>query len=328
MPLDLLVCDLLPLPRSPENPIRLPAIERWLARADSSRSKPSNAVGWLAHAFGQPSPAPVAAVALVGEGASAGGAWLRADPVHLRVEQDAVLLHDPAVLDLDDAEAEALVSTLNDHFRGDALEFSAKAPDRWYVSLPVEESPTTVTLDDALGRNVFGMLPRGGGRINWPSALTEVQMLFAAHDVNRRRESEGRPLVNSVWFWGAGVAAAVARPYARVHTNEPYARGLAMLSGADAAAVPAAIDELGDGRESVLVVLDGLTAPRRSGDQRAWQALARSIDTRWFSAMPEALARFRRVRVLLPTGGDTLVATLTPGARWRWWRTAKPLANA
>ena len=33
-------------------------------------------------------------------------------------------------------------------------------------------------LDAALGRNIFGLLPQGSGRINWRSAITEVQMLL------------------------------------------------------------------------------------------------------------------------------------------------------
>jgi hypothetical protein len=31
------------------------------------------------------------------------------------------------------------------------------------------------------------------------------------------------------------------------------------------------------------------------------------------------------VRIILPAGGDTLVASLGAASRWRWYRTRKPL---
>ena len=40
-----------------------------------------------------------------------------------------------------------------------------------------------------------------------------------------------------------------------------------------------------------------------------------------------AIERFDAVRLILPADRDTRVATLTPAARWRWFRSRKPLAT-
>lgn len=330
MPLDLLVPDLLSSPESRAllSALRLPALERWVARADVARRPEKSVVALLASAFALPSPPPVAAIALAAEREPREGGWIRADPVHLRIEQDAVALHDPAVLDITRAEADSLLAALQALFAPDGLEFHAPSPERWYVRVPQGEMPRTVPLDEAIGRNVFGMLPRGTGRINWPSALTESQMLFAGHAVNSRREARGLLPINSVWFWGEGTAPAeLAAPYALVYSDDPFARGLGRLSGTRVAPKPRCISEVDAVRatESALVLLDPLTAPLRRGEADTWRATAEGLDDDWFVELGAAVDRFEAVRIILPAGDDTLVASVGASSRWRWYRTRKPL---
>jgi hypothetical protein len=330
VPLDLLVPDLLSSPecRALLSRKRLPALERWLARGDLVRRPEEGLVELLASAFALPSPPPVAAIALAADHEPCEGGWIRADPVHLRVEQDAVRLHDPATLDITREEADRLIARLQELFASDGLEFQAPSPQRWYVRVPEGEMPRTVPLDEAIGRNVFGMLPRGEGRINWASALTETQMLFCGHEVNEQREAEGRAAINSVWFWGEGTAPAeVASPYAVVYGDDPFVRGLGRLSGTRVAPRPRSLAEVDAVRESdsVLVVLDDLTAPLRRGEAGAWLATADRLDDDWFVDLGSAVDRFEAVRIILPAGTDTLVARIGAASRWRWYRTRKPL---
>ena len=101
MPLDLLVSDLLLPPDAPAamRALRLPALEKWLARADLESVPARGAAAWLAAEYALPSPPAVAAISLAGEGEAAAGAWMRADPVHLRIDHDYLKLHDASVLD-------------------------------------------------------------------------------------------------------------------------------------------------------------------------------------------------------------------------------------
>ncbi|HEX6635057.1 MAG TPA: hypothetical protein VF038_13885 [Usitatibacter sp.] len=332
MPLDLLVPDLLPPPDAPEalREARLPALERWLVRADLERSNAVGAERWLAERFGLASPAPYAAIALAGEEAPRPGAWLRADPVHLRIERDSVVVHDASVLDLDRDEARALAASLQAHFAADGLRFHAPAADRWYVEVPEGELPSTVALEDVRGRDAFGRLPQGGGRINWHSAITEAQMVLASHAVNARREETGMPAVNGVWFWGEGrTPDPLEARYALVKAAGPFARGLARLSGAEVQAPPASLEDVDlvpEGR-SALVVLDDLVAPLHRVDLAAWKRAADALDERWFQDLGRAIERFGSVRLVLPRANDTLVAHLGPAARRRWLRRRKPLAS-
>jgi len=326
MPLDLLIPDLLLPEDAPARlrKARLPHAEKWLARGRPAREPGADASRWIARQYAIVEPVPVAAIARLGEGRDAQGQWLRADPVHLRVENDGLVLHHPAALSLSLEEAHALAGSLATQFRADGLEFDVVATERWYVRYP-GAAPLTVPLGDAFGRNIFGLLPKGGGDVSWANLLTEAQMVLSGHAVNEGRE----PAVNSVWFWGEGPApASLPHRYDAIHADDPFARGVARLSGARMEPRAERLRNVtGNAGESVLAVVDTLVRALRGGDADAWLAAAAALDSDWFAGLGDAIARFGTVRLVLPGDRTTHVSTLTASARWRWFRARKPIAT-
>jgi hypothetical protein len=330
MPLTLLVPHLLPPADAPGEmrALRLRALEAWLARADPAR-RPGAGSDWLLQQWGLGADAPVAALTLAADGGPHDGAWLRADPVHQRIDRNALVLHDAEVLALADEEVEAALSALNGFFAADGLEFVAPRADRWYVRVPPDEVPRTVPLEQAVGRNPFGMIPEGGRALRWPSIFSETQMLLAALPLNAEREAAGRPALNALWFWGGGTLPRhLPRPFDYVATGDPLARALALASGCAVQGVPDRLARL-PARESAdcLVVLDALRGPFRRGDAAAWIAAARELERDWFSALGAAASTFGTVRLVLPTERDTAVFEATPRSRWRLLRRARPFAS-
>jgi hypothetical protein len=328
MPLDLLVPRLLPPADAPPEMtgVRLPALERWLAAAERSQHPASSPYAWLASEFGIAVPAPVASIALAAEGGPVEGTWMRADPVHLRIDRDAVRLHSAAVLDIERSEADALVDALQKHFGNDGLQFVAPSPERWYVRVPAGEAPATTPLSHLLGRSVHEHLPRSSGAINWRTALTEAQMLMGAHEVNVRRESARRPAINSVWFWGEGeLPGKVPNRYDLVAADDTFARGLAVLSGSRSCGPSVIRDDVSKGSR-VLVMVDDFARALDKSDIPAWRGGAEKLEAAWFTKMAGTLARFETVRVILPRDRDTLVATLKRPSLLDRLRTPKALA--
>lgn len=332
MPLTLLVPDLLPPVDAPAalREVRLPGLEKALGRADVTREGSDGAYGWLGTEWGVAPPVPFAAIALAGEDQPREGTWMRADPVHLRIERDLVALHDASVLDVGKDESEALVGALQALFLDDGLEFHATAPDRWYVRLSGADAPQTTPLHAAVGRDIFTLLPRGAGPLNWRSMITESQMVLSGHEANARRDEAGLPAINSVWFWGEGaLPAAVAPRYAQVYANDAFARGLARLAGVATRPLPERFEGLDvpDADAETLVVLDDLTRPMRRADVDSWVALAKSLDQRWFAPAAKARSAFAPVRLVLTGEGGAVVATLTSRAKWRFLNRSRRLAD-
>jgi hypothetical protein len=323
LPLDLLIPDLLRAPGAITSPT-LPSLEKWLARADLARV-PGGAVAWLGRAFGLAHPIPVAAIETGGE-----GSWLRADPVHLRVGREGVQLMPAAALGIAGDEAAALVEALNAHFREDGLVFVASAAGRWHVRVPAAELPRTLAPEEARGRDVALVFPEGSGGISWRRALTEAQMILAAHEVNERRESAGKPAINSVWLWGGGSLPRQApSPYRWIASTDAFVTGLGRLTATPMATPPATAAGIPDSAPDgpMMVQLAGLQAAIDAADAEAWREEAVRLERDWFARLGSVIARFGRVRLILPADADTLVATLDGSARWRLLRGAKPLAS-
>ena len=308
-----------------------PALTWLLARTDPPRPVAATADELLCSLFNLVIPTdadwPVAALTRLAAGAEVDDSWwLRADPVHLRPDWRGVFLADARVLAIAPAEAQALVAAFNQTFAADGLELEVLQPDRWTLRLADEPGIRTYPLREVIGRDIQPWLPYGPQQRRWHSLLTEAQMLFHHHPVNRMREERNQPLINGLWLWGGGRCPTGAQPPAAgLYGNDPLLRGLVRLAQAPVMPVPEHagdwLDGAGDEPDS-LVVLETMRDDPVDGDFSAWTDHLGELDYAWF----------RFCRRWLQTGtltalhlypGDGRVYPLTGAARWRFWRRFK-----
>lgn len=349
-----------------------PTLAGLLARASLSRQAATSAEAALAALFGwktQPGSAsehapasapsgpppgspPLSALRLLGENAPAAAArathagWLCADPVHLRLLQDRMVLADSHAFSIDEAAAQAMVGRLNAHFAAHAgsagAEFIAAAGDRWYVRLidtagdvaaGETAAPDMPPLSAVAGRSLRRHLPETAALAPWRRLLLEAQMLLAADPVNAARAARGELPINSLWLWGAGdaAAAAPAAPFSYVWADSPLARGLARHGGAAAQALPAsAADWLAasTGSGEHLAVCEALSGPALLDDDAAWCAAVFELERQWFIPLAAALraGTLRALHIVAPTPLGQLHWRITPADRWQFWRRPRALA--
>jgi hypothetical protein len=305
----------------------LAAAETLIARGRRKRVAPISSEAWLFERFGvgRQHDWPVAPYTLLADGgAPERHYWMRADPVHLRVDRDSLGLVDSAAFDVSLAESKALVETLNRHF-GRTMLFYPMRPARWYVRLEKAPDMQTTPAAAARGAALDEKLPSGPDAMRFHALMNEAQMLLHEHPVNVKREARGEPALNSIWFWGGGVIdAKKARPFSTVVGDDPLARGLALAAGIPARALPKNADSvlaaLGD--EGVaLVVLD---APQKTQVREHRAALERD----WFLPLLAALKSGRIGMLTLHLcGGDSLLEVETVRSDLRYfWRRRKPVS--
>jgi len=291
---ELIVPGLLAVPED----TRVPALELLLARGRSTLEEPQTYEAWLGEAFGV-EPLPAGALT-----ASAEGFWLRADPVHLQLMRDRMVLL--PVSGLQASEAEQLVATLNRHFAG-THEFRCAHPDCWVVRTApaaIDALPTR----EVAGKDIDEHLPGAP----WPALLNEIQMALHEHPVNEARELP----VNSVWLWGAGeLPKSAAAPWRSLTADEPLALGLARVAGICHRAPPRTAAEWlaempEDGHH--LVVLE---------------ALHDRLEADWFGPLLAALksGRVGMLTLHVPDAGLSFEIT-RPDLR-RFWRRARAVAS-
>lgn len=224
---------------------RYPALERLLAAGQIVPIQPGADRHLLARfGWNDGEEPPLAALSLLGEGLNPQDAvWLRADPVHLQLQRDRLVMLESACADLAVDEAAVLVRDLNRHFLAAGLTLHAPHPQRWYWCLPAPLVVHTRFQDEVTGRTVVDSLPSGRDATICRQWFNEAQMLLHEHPVNVAREARGMPVVNSLWLCGCGaLPLRLAAPVGRVWADMPLPRGLALASGAQVLAVPAGAD--------------------------------------------------------------------------------------
>lgn len=304
-----------------------PGLEWLLAHAKPERRprRPFELV--LADCFGLADP-PCGALRLLGEGSeeARSGYWLCADPVHLRLHQERIVLADASAFDLAEHEAREIAQALDAEF-SDTGRFHAASATRWYLRLNAAVDHPAAPLSAVAGRRVDGEL--NGGALPLTRWLNEVQMFLHGHPVNTQREDAGQPAINSLWLWGGGtLSAGIEQRFSAVFSDDPLAIGLARAAGIAAHDRPAGFSEMFDqAGANPLVVLDPLLPKAAQEDGEDWRNTLEQLDSDWFLPLKKGRGnRVDRISLIAPTVYGELRYTLTASERWKFWKKGKALA--
>ena len=308
--------------------LRLPALQTLLARGSRQPCPAEGVEAALCEALGIPRQQdwPIAPITLEADGGKAGEAyWLRADPVHLRVMRDRIVLADSDALSLSREEADALADAVTRHFGADLSPLPLH-PQRWYLRFPQVPSLTTTPLSVAVGRDIDPLLPQGPDAMRFRAALNELQMLLHVHPVNQAREARGALPVNSLWLWGGGCLPAARYIPQTIYTGDAEAQALGAFCRARVDAPPAHFDAQILETEGGML-LDGLTPSGQVGDAYGWRESLRELEQDWFVPLRGALRRIgpRGLRLLDPINGKAL--HLHAHDAWRVWRRPRCLIS-
>jgi hypothetical protein len=313
-----------------------PALDRLLSRATMQPVAAMSFETALFDLFGvgatDDKDLPVAAVTGLSDGIeSRADWWLRADPVHLHADLHRVLLYDARGLDIELQEAQALAAECNHRLGGDDWVLQTPTARRWYLRLNDDPAIATHSLYEAVGHDINSLLPRGEAAQRWQALLTEIQMLFYESEVNRERERNGRPLINSVWFWGAGVAPQALRkpPAADIFADDPLTRGLTLCAQNAVADLPAGADDWHrlcayDGTS--LVVTDTLRDGLVDRDFHHWSAQLQQLEQDWFEPCVK-LFNDKQLDQLILDPVDGRIYSISRSDLRRFWQRTKPLTH-
>lgn len=260
---------------------------------------------------------PAAALRKLGAGDTASGDWLCLDPVHWRVGSRGVTLDDPAHLAVTADENAALLEAVAPLF-ADWGALSSSRPGGWELALSQPLALETVPLPAAIGRPVAAECPAGPDGRALRQRVFEAQMLLHAHPVNRRREENGLPTVNSLWVWGQGrLPAAVTHPFSAIWSNDPVLVGLSRLVGIPCRPPPERFEPSGG---NTLVVIDSLAAPARSFDALAWREALLAFERDWIEPALDQCASLAVIAQRLVPTPATVTFHWRRSDRLRFWR--------
>jgi hypothetical protein len=320
-----------PYPGIPHDAPVAPALRKLLGRADYEETLCGNEDAWLCQQFGVARQIdwPVAPIALLGTARNPGqDFWLRADPVHLQVNRDQLILTAPEGLSISDTEASSMVAALNHHFAADHFSFVAPEADRWYLRTPGPARIVTQSLSQVAGRDIDGLLPDGEDKLAWHRFFNEVQMVLHEHPVNEERELRGVPPINSLWFSGGGILPRACADFNAVIASSALARGLSNL--ADIPLRPAVQNIAELNADHVLIELRAAETASMRLDPTAWKHTIEVMHQRWFAPMVSSLRRGHSRRLFIATVHRQRALRWSITRKqllWRVWRSTATLAG-
>lgn len=305
--------------------LNLPALENMLARGiPAGCAAQSSLEDALFGLFDVQSGASVAQVSAAFDGLGE-GCWLRADPVHVRLQREQVVLLPDVKVSAD--ESSQFCASLNEHFAAEGVAFFAPHPARWYIQVDEMPKVVTVPLSQASGRNIQANLPSGIDAGRWHQLFNEIQMLLFAHPLNETREARGEAAINSVWFWGGGRSPVQpGRAYESVSSDEVLTEMLATAADTPFAAWQPAWCGA-EGRQ--LLVWTGLRSALQHGDLAAWRDALQDFEIRYAKPLWQALhkGQIAQLRLDLLAGDNVRKICLSRKDAWSFWRFAKRLAE-
>ncbi len=292
---------------------------------------------WLGDLFllAQEKHLPVAPFTYEYDGGTANNEYLlRADPVHLQINRDSLMLIGNDVLSISLEEASMLTATLNKHFAELQLNFKALHPKRWYISYPDFSDLNFYSIRQVAGKSIDGYLPLGLSENQFRSLFNEIQMVLFQHPVNTMREERGELPINSIWFWGGGRSTKLTAPNIdSFWSNDWSSLSLAAKSTIRSYSLPAnarfssdmQIDYQPDSTH--VVILNDLESWASYGDIAAWKNALIDINDNWLVPMLNEIRKGSIRKITLVGFGDdeSVEIELKRSALWKFWKRPRTL---
>ena len=232
--------------------------------------------------------------------------WLRADPAYVRADISGGRMLACGDLGLTLEDCEALLAPLKPLFGDEGFPISAPVPQRWYLMLPREcKLPAFDGPEDVLGDNLEPHLPTGDVGRRWRRLLNEAQVILHNHPLNERRIEQGKPPVNSLWFFGGGVLPDFVRIEGRIFGEEILLRGLADFAKQPALPLPS---RYASTMRDTPTLIDLRKTREIAGIARDW--------------IVPACAAMRGDDTVKLDCADGFIFTIRRSQRWRLWRRA------
>mgnify|MGYP003670325738 CR=1 FL=1 len=320
------------------NELSLPSLEIILAKSVSTKNPSQEIDAWLCHTFGitkqQNWPVAPIMLQLDGSGKVETGKdyWIRADPVHLRLEQNHIMLADSQAFQITKEEAEQFTNKLNHNLSNNGLVLLPLQPDRWYIRTTNTPAIRTHTLNKVTCENINNFLPSGEEGITWNKIFNETQMLLHEDPLNQAREARGELAINSIWFWGGGIMPqSVESPYTHIWSNDDFPRALAIASDTQHLRLPsnATIWQQSAAPGNHLVVLDALHVKAKYKDAYGWRLYMKELEQNWFQPLHKALQKGNIDQLTITTNNESacLNFTISHSDLWKFWLTKKPITS-
>lgn len=320
-----------PVPSTETFTPQTPRLDRLLRFGKSDDVLSDSFVSTLFQLFGLNVPKqnlPVAAVTrLIDEPHDTKGLWMRADPVHLRAEREAVILFDNTMFKLSKHDALILAAEAQQVFAEHGISLEVPTSDRWYLKLTSLPTISATPIHEVVSKDIHMHLPGGEDKTRWNQLMNELQMTMHHCELNRRREQRGELPINGLWLWGAGeLPITPMHVWSNVFADDITTRALSKLTDSPCQKLPDAVGSLimeSTPEDNLLVVIASGLQYRQYYNFEGWNSFIAYLEEKWFADIEDLFAQKELAELQLFS--DTRRYTITKNSFMKFWRHFKSL---
>ena len=230
--------------------------------------------------------------------------FLVAEPTHLRLDFDKLLISESELLQLDRESARGIIDNINAHFAPEIKLYYVNE-HMWLMghnlSLP---NTDYYSILDIIGENIDDYLPD----IQINKLLNEIQMLLYTTEENKLRNNEGSLTVNSIWVWDKIIKSQM--PYQKIYASS--IKGMLVI--------PNPIDTALDNNN--LIIIDNLFYPCYYRDSYGFVDKLNELNSTLLPSLEKWLKDKNTLDILVPGRENTI--QLRQGSRflsgcYRFW---------
>ena len=133
--------------------------------------------------------------------------WACAQLVHIHATRDHLVLTDPNLLTITNAEEAELKESVQ-YLLDELASIVISKENHWIFPASQFASLKTHSPAQAIGRNIDIWMPKDtntpGTAKKWRQIQNEIQMIWHDHPINQRRSLQGELPINSIWLYGIG----------------------------------------------------------------------------------------------------------------------------
>ena len=186
-------------------------LRRWLSRGRVGSAEPrAEVLLRVLNLIGAPVPDDgLAALRFWGQTGERSDSWMAAaDPIHLETRLHSLRVRSLRPDELPKADLRPLFDHLQETLATDSAYAFARIGHHGYSrgETQLDTAPMSSVVLHGLPPDEF--VPDRDDAVTYHQLLGEVQMVLHEHNVNQQRAASGLPEINSLWFWGGGLAPA------------------------------------------------------------------------------------------------------------------------
>ncbi|HHS99520.1 MAG TPA: hypothetical protein ENK73_01565 [Thiomicrospira sp.] len=311
--------------------LKLPALQTLLKKADRFptqsvlTNKRKDFYATASNLFHQPKALPVAATMASSllDDFDAEQFWIKVDPIQMIPDRDTLVLIPAEDLNIQEAEAKALIEAFNQHFEQDKVAIEYGSPTDWFLRIKQPVDIHSTPLNQVKYGHLDDKYPTGHAAQYWRQLLNEASMLFFTHKVNETRRNNGLPEINGVWLWGEGKleqSNILVRESSDIWSDHAYLKGIAKLTQASHSSFPETYQACLDSNSEQHFLMPNLL--NQSLDNltlEQWLESVKWLEKAWLQPLLEGL-KTKQVHSLLLELGDGYRYHIEPKHLNRFWR--------